>query len=242
MGSSSQSPISSYYVLKEVLKNHKPKYIILELYFIINEESNQMVNALYNFEYMNFSSNKIAFYLNSISLINKIKLLFPTYYYRNNFNYSFKYITKGEKIKNNTSYEKYDYKGYVKNSNKISLKRLKNSNYMLDYKFDENDIYSKNETYLNKIIQICETSDIELILITTPLPKVIYNRINNKEKIFEYYNDIAKQNNLIYFNFDTIKTLNFNDTLDFFDTNHLNSKGANKLSTYISNIIKDDNK
>src|SRR5437870_3052083 len=48
MASPSQSPLTSYYVLKEVLKRQSPKIVILEVFWYTFDTTNQYVNALYN--------------------------------------------------------------------------------------------------------------------------------------------------------------------------------------------------
>ena len=63
----------------------------------------------------------------------------------------------------------------------------------------------KNEKYLIKIIDLCSHNNIKLIFYQSPILKEFYNYYLNHNEIINKINKIANENNLQYWNFDTMK-------------------------------------
>ena len=85
--------------------------------------------------------------------------------------------------------------------------------------------------YLRKIIELCQSQNIEVLLTFYPFPA---NEEEQREANFVY--DIAKEYNLNYINFLKLNIVDYNtDCLD--EANHLNASGGDKVSSYIGKYI-----
>jgi hypothetical protein len=137
-----------------------------------------------------------------------------------------------------TSNEKL-YKGYAayKRENiklSSSLKKIYNTNV-----FDET-IYEPNIEYLDKIIALCKEKGIRLMMVTTPLSKVTVCRYSNLDVFREKYVEIAKENNLEYYDFNLLvdKDELFPDETAFSDRFHLSNDGAEIFTRYFTDFIQ----
>ena len=98
-------------------------------------------------------------------------------------------------------------------------------------------LYDKNLKSLNRIITLCKKNNINIVFITTPTHKS-YNENLNKtqlEKTTTTISELVKNNsNCKYLNL--LKSEKFNDE-DFYDADHLNEIGAEKLSILTNKSI-----
>ncbi len=100
---------------------------------------------------------------------------------------------------------------------------------------DEN--YNDNVNYLKSIISWCNNHNVKVLLFTPPA-YVTYRNALRKEyvnKIFETSKELVSEyNNCQYFNYLSDTTFQIRD---FYDVDHLNRFGAEKLSRKLNNII-----
>lgn len=98
--------------------------------------------------------------------------------------------------------------------------------------------YKNNAEYMEHIIKLCQERNIKVILLTTPIHKTFRDNINQEEWLST--NDFCKHftqefNNVSYLNF-------FDDSRfiydDFYDSDHLNAKGAAKLSAILNEYLE----
>lgn len=95
------------------------------------------------------------------------------------------------------------------------------------------DFSKQNIKYLFKIIKLCQKSDIELLLLTTPLSKSYRNMI---PKIYRTkFNKILSKSKVSHINL--INDIDQND-LFLYDGDHLNKKGATITTKKILEVIK----
>ena len=95
-----------------------------------------------------------------------------------------------------------------------------------------------NVEYLESIIQDCEKRNIRVILLTTPTYCTYYTKLN-QEQVLER-EDICKSLAIQYSNvvfLDWLKHEDFTED-DFFDADHLNEYGAEKLTILLDQYIK----
>ena len=84
-GSSAQSPLTSYCLLREVLRTHQPRLVLLDLYALVFSENNQLNNGRFNLTSMRYGEGQKAFFQAAFSWKEKLQLLlFPSYVYRIN--------------------------------------------------------------------------------------------------------------------------------------------------------------
>lgn len=125
-----------------------------------------------------------------------------------------------------------DNKGYLY-SNKV--KSASNRKYMIRSK--ENTKISKiNMYYLDKILNLCNENNIKVMLLSTPS---VMNWNYEKHNSIQ---EISKEKNIDYLDMNLISDLNINwreDTKDRGD--HLNYKGAKKVTAFLGKYIKELN-
>lgn len=229
MGSSSQTPITSYFVLKEILKTQKPKYVVLEIYWRTFTNDEQFTNATYNLEYMRDGRNKIEFLRYGYQPKDLINFLFPAYRYRNNLQDAIRSLM-GKTVASEPG-DEYGGKGFVANPTVVSKKKLTEHNLFKDYFFDPKELKAKNLEYLEKIIRLCKDQGIQLVFVTSPLPPTSLDLIRNYSDIYDYFLKIAEQNKILYLDYNVLEERRLFFDADFKDDNHLNVKGVVKLST-----------
>ena len=99
------------------------------------------------------------------------------------------------------------------------------------------ELFNDNLNVLNQFHKFCAERNIELILITTPTHKYYHNHLDKKQLsvMSKTINDFVKnQSNLHYLNW--LNHPDFQDE-DFYDADHLNEIGAEKLSLKLSEFI-----
>jgi len=97
--------------------------------------------------------------------------------------------------------------------------------------------FNYNRAKLDSIIQYCVFNNIKIFLISTPMyPTYIKNEISEKNTRRNKYIDSLKDlPNTFYYNFENSHLFN---VYNFKNDDHLNSKGANKFTSVISDIIQ----
>lgn len=95
----------------------------------------------------------------------------------------------------------------------------------------------ENRIYLEKVLKFCEENGIEVILFTPPAYKT-YSENLDRSQLEVMHNEIeritSKYQNSSYY--DLLNSTNFNSE-DFYDADHLNGIGAQKLSLMIDSIL-----
>jgi hypothetical protein len=115
----------------------------------------------------------------------------------------------------------------LKESASIALARHKAKDYHL---------LNENLRILTSIIKIAELRKIKVILVTCPVEKYYYNNADNNQ-ITKTISEVTKLKNkyhLTYINL--FKNSSFQDS-DFYDADHVNEKGAKKLSTKMDSVL-----
>jgi len=236
LGTPGQSSTTSYFVLKEVLRFHKPKIVIQEISYRGFSAKNQLVNGSYNFDFMKMSRNKLDFFFNGFKFSESLTFLFPSFRFRNNLGYVINYLytgKKAEKAKEDT----YKGKGFISRNHSVTLNELKNNNIYEKKPFNAARLNKKHLKYLEKTVGLCKKNKIQIIWVTAPLPKITISKIRHSSKIYPFFKNLADQYRVPYLNYYADEKIKFIDTSDFQDTHHLNRNGAKKLSTDLAKRI-----
>lgn len=225
LGSSIQTPITSFFVLKEALQTQNPKLLVLEIYFrtFYDASNRQYQSANFNFEFMKSNTVKVDFLINSYGK-DIPKVLLPTYSQKRGFDY----LIEGYKLQNTK--EEYLNKGFVERTDTLSSTRHYN---VEPYKFDFDETNKKQSVYLEKIIRLCKDNSIELILVTAPITKEMKSTILNYEDVYQHFNRVAQENDLDFIDYNKID-VNLIDTVHFYDFQHLNKAGSEIISRNLS--------
>ncbi len=126
--------------------------------------------------------------------------------------------------KNNNGFAAYNTKDYTKNLVDYNEKQAKVSEAeKLAY---EKDIVK----YINKIIDLCEKYDVELVFYRAP-----YISTENELKKSNWFKDYCKEKDVAYY--DLEEEIEFDTKTDFMDYHHLNVAGAEKATDYLAEKI-----
>ncbi|MFV0305178.1 MAG: hypothetical protein ACK5IC_06840 [Moheibacter sp.] len=218
LGSSSQSPIQTNILLSQYLDQLTPKLVILEVYAgtleIDGVESSLDLAA----------NNKVDYnYLKTLPDLKNIQSLNSAIYgiFREKLGLNKEFIE--DSIQGS---DQYIQGGYVE------TKFRKNS--LID---EEKRAWRLNPTqlsYLKKNIQLLESKHIPFILVQTPITQKLYNHRTNHNEVDSLLSSLGR-----YKNFQG--ELDLNDTIDFYDSNHLNQLAVKRFNEYFIEYLKKNN-
>lgn len=103
---------------------------------------------------------------------------------------------------------------------------------------NENPFFEENINTVNELIEFAKKSKVKIIFLTCPAYKTYADNLEQKQlnNTINIISQIADKNsNTIYFNLLNDKTFNAED---FYDADHLNEKGAKKLTIKIDSLIR----
>lgn len=215
LGSSAQTPIETKLLLRRYLNQINPKMIVYEVDPL--EFSSDGVESSLDIIANDINDNyslKMAFELNNIKVYNTLIFSFINQFFDLNTSFLEKKV-KGE--------DTYMSGGYVEK--KI---RFYKTDYFKEQKWDFNE---KQFNSFNEIIHIMKEKQIEFVLVNAPMTAALYNSYKNNN-VFDYY--MRKYPN--YYNFNQI--LQLNDSLHFYDSNHLNQNGVRLFNQKLIEILK----
>lgn len=233
LGTSDQTPMTSYFVLKEILNTQKPKSVILEVYWLTLMKGDQFRNASYNYEYIRSPNVREEFYRDGFDWKGRMLLIFPSYRYRNNLNDVFRLATG--KVPGFEDKGEYKVKGYVEASDTVRLKDLNKQNEFDGFLFKKQNIERKQILYIKKIVDLCRSRGISIVFITAPLPPVSLGKVTDYRNIHDYINQLALGLNVPYMDTNTDAPKGLFNNEDFMDEGHLNKTGVRKFDAYLLN-------
>lgn len=255
MGSSNQNPVDSYYVLKEVLKYHKPKLVVFEQYYVLaSGEDTDFTSATYNFDFMKPSLNKLACLFGEFNPKDYLRAIFRSVRYKDNWNKPEIINQNIDRLKSSISSmftakktdiapsatetgEIYRGRGYVSNDGVASIKELTINNKFKGYnnlKFN-----SKRLDYDKRVIELCKKNNIKILLVTAPFPPTSLNLVGDYKSLHDTYQRIADKNGVNYVDYNYINKVKklFKDN-NFKDSDHLNASGVKILDKDLMRYIK----
>lgn len=230
---------SSYYLLNEAFKTQKPKVCFVECgEYLLNSEFGRAIDKRAIIDTLKLSSNKINVIndkIYNLSFIEKLGALVPAIEYHSRW----KEIDANDVRKNLYKGEQ-TYKGFVFNS--------KTKAYNGNKKFNDkhkNDIAQNNtenavsdnfKKYFEKTVDLCNKNNCTLILIKIP---DIQDWTDEKHSQVEAF---SKTNNIPFIDLNyNNQDLNINWSEDSSDSGyHLNLRGAQKVSKYLANYLKEN--
>ncbi len=238
-GSAAQSPVTSYFVLEEVLKYHRPKVVVMDVYVMVYTSDDQIIHGRPILSPMKWSENKKRYLMNGFSFDEKVKmLLFPTYVYRHNLKnkrnklLGRKYIPKAD--------SEYAELGFAFSKDTLPLDRLYNDNQFNRFEMRVQDITEKNIEYTNKIIDRCKELNIPLVWMNSPVPEHSTKQIKEFNDIYQYFNKWAAERKVPFYDFNIERIPALKDEFHYFDDDHMNYAGAKIFSAKAAEVLKKD--
>lgn len=227
LGNSRHNMFSRYHKFKQVLENHDPKLIIMDL-TIVFSKSNP-----YSEDYMPYYQSGFNTMKNISSKKEYIKDLKNEYCSINELEYWFPII------KHHVNWDKFNHDNLEYNPKNGELggilsKVIKPIEYTSNAnKIEINKIEKK---YLEKILTLAKEKDVEVLCITAPLGNFNKNRSDylvklSKEFGFKFI-DFSKR--------DIINEIGLDHKSDFYNEGHLNVFGNRKFTDYLGNYLLDN--
>lgn len=226
LGTTQQPVIASYYLLKDFLKTQTPKIVYLEMLCCFRK--NDEANYRQVFDHMKFSRDKIK----AVSEHAKVEgaystasYIFPLLQYHTRW----KEVTQdnfNDEAANSIWANGYLLKSYVKDERYGGVSKIGN---------DRREMEDEAKEYLPKIIELCKSNGIELVLYSIP----------SKTYDGSMYNtclDIAREYGVTYVPLFTTKSLaetGFSFATDTEGGNHPNSRGAAKITEKLYAVGKE---
>lgn len=231
---SRQTMQGRYELLNLELNRNPAKTVVLELSYdsmTRNREEEGPEGDMYMLGKLGGFMPRIKYFFSAIR---------PKEYGRIYYNYidngvnCIKKIIHGTWTDKNTKLEK-GYAAYKRDDDELNqdLKKIYHTR-----SFEET-IYEPNVEYLNKIIALCKEKNVQLILVTTPLSKVTVCRYDNLDTFREWYENVANENELQYYDFNLIrdKEEKLPDSSAFSDKFHLGNKGASTFTKMFTDVL-----
>lgn len=217
---SGQDIASSYYCLEQTYKTQSPKIVFVELYSALFEkhmvESNIYRNTL-----------SFPFSLKYPDIVNSIA---PE---ENKNDYLLKWPIIHTRYKELKKYDfiepEYDFMGHIYNVSSTEIEPLP--------KFTTTEtlpLYDGKEHWIQKIIDLAKNNGSDVYFFLTP-----FDIDENTYMQVKYAENMLKEQNITLINFyDMIDELGIDFTVDFLDSGHLSSYGAEKITNYLGQYIK----
>ncbi len=253
MSTGSQEIISSYYLLKEVLRKHELKHVFLELYYVPSTgisgdytSKEATTNMWRNTDWMRFSLNKIQAIWDENGKEYLIDAVLPFTRYRNYlFDYNYIIQRHGEKKSENFlsyNYEMENEKGIIIYQDKgyyYSDWEIINPLYAAQRNSDEVFLTNDAEEYLRKTIELCQKENIEITLVVSPIYELQMLSIDTYDVYRSQIVEIADEYDVDFYDFNLIKDeyLSLQKPDLFYDVGHLNYKGAELYTRFLYNLV-----
>ena len=227
LSSSGESYFYSYYKLRKMIE-YNPNIETVLLEFSNNNISEQMDDWLFG---RNMKSNYLK-YSHIVDYYGKYFLFKekPNLFLRSFIN---NVLTKTNDLINmNKNYNNL-LGGHIEVNKNITDSLLNNNLYLKrNYEFNFNNKSNYSIKYIKKIIDYCDEKEINLILMRSPLHEN-YKGLENEDMFLLEQKQLSN---------DKVSFLDFSkfpfENIEFVDYQHLNEKGANKFSNWLSSFIK----
>ena len=236
-GSSAQTPVTGYFIFNEVLNEHHPQVVVLDIYATVFNYDIQLDNARINFQEMEWGENKLRFFQKGFKLEEQITLLFfPTIVYRNYFKPKLKKFLGLDYLP--VEKGKYMAKGFVGNSDTLSLEKLRNHNQFDHFDLKAAQITAKNVGFVRQLKELCQQKGISLVLMSAPMSEISISKILDYPQIHRYFKKLAEELSVPYYDFNWEREASIKDEFHYYDDDHLNLAGANLFSEAAAQILK----
>ncbi|WP_308991942.1 hypothetical protein QLS71_016800 [Mariniflexile litorale] len=240
MCTSSQNVIESYYVLKDILQHQKPTTMVYEMFLQSFDTTDDYYQILSNASFFESTQLKQDMIINGFGLTGISNYLSPILCNKLYIKAAIMgLIAGGNDTASNNKKTSYWVAGYLHEEKEVSQHTINNFEKMVTP--NNTAVSEKKLEYFKKIVALCKENNIELVCVRSPYPptRLQNEKIQNLNALSEYFKNLCLQNQVTYYDFNTVENRSFKylDT-DFSDSHHMNYKGANKISVQLSEILK----
>jgi len=224
LGSPSQCPLNSYFLLKEALKTKKIKAVVVDLYWKVMQTDsgtegalNLISNAPLSEEMamMGLATKDFSVY-NTMAGIYACRLFHPLHEAEQTDLESRIYIPGGYVEMDRRSVEPEILSGLADETVPV---------------FSDRQMY-----YLEEILRLCRKNGITVMLIRTPVTREYRNSILNYEATIKPIETLAKKYDVPFLDYNDHRrrqAMGLSSTVDFYDKNHMRESGVVKFNTLL---------
>ena len=234
LGCEQQNLVTSYFWLKEALRYQTPEVIVLDTYLLFPQENVGPLNSIEGctrkaFDFMKWSPIKMEA-VHQICGIDSTQDRLS--YYMPNIRYHARWTELDkEDYASLGMFTKFELKGYSMLEKESGIQNF--NPFEIGEKQEKEQIMEYMEKYLLEVIELCKKEDIQLLLVKTPCIYETENRYHATKAIAEHY-DIP----FLDFNEKSMyHDLGYCFETDNYDSGHANMRGAQKLTTYIGDLL-----
>ncbi len=219
----------SYYFLEEALKTQSPKLVVFDICTLYQRAADVGAASWPSLISMKPSKTK----WNAIRAVNSegkqldaIGAFFSFPYYHT------RYAELTRQDYSNT--KRLRYNGYKPDYTKISKSELERWSNVDQTGFAKiGSITKRTETYLRKLIELCKSKQIRLLLVNAPYA----NHTLEKQQSYNYIYTIAQEYDVPFTDANYDSRLQIDYATDLFEASHLNYRGSIKYTGYLAQII-----
>ncbi len=221
LGSTAQTSLNSYYLLRRYFDRFQPKLIIFETYYKVFE-SEDGLESFYDLARNAPLTGDLLAMAFATRSPQAVHFFFSEY---------FKRIKSGLNLRPPARFpgETYIPGGYVETAGVLreQTERLRHEVALLS---------GRQWSYLSRIIAFAKNHGVRIVLVVQPLPREYLDAILNYKSISARFNEFAKKNNVAYYDFNERMTLD--SSKDFMSGSHLNSSGVEKFNNRLIQDLK----
>lgn len=218
LGTAAQSPLNSYYLLKDYYSPLHPKLIILELYFKVFQSPFDLESFYDLIPTVPLSKNILAMALATHSF-EAANSFFAEFFIRMHHPLS-------RRVQEISPSLVYVTGGYVEGKNSNTGKIYPDAY--------PGNLPRRQIDYLKKIIRFAQKNHTQIILVTQPLPKEYLSGVPRYHEISGQFKKVADSLGVKYYDFNDLISL---ESDDFSDSNHLDQKGVQKFNALLLKIL-----
>ena len=208
LGSSSQTPINSKVLLRQYLEKINPKMVVIEAYAgTLSADGVESSLDLLSNNKIDINAFNMALEINKLQIYNT--LLYG--YFRQILGLN----------KNFVEPQVQDESTYIKGGGYVESKFKKNP--LEEEPLGKWNINTKQINALKENIDYLKSKNIPYIMVQAPISQKLYNSKTNNKEVDILLSTFGK-----YKNFQG--EIKFNDTIDFYDSNHLNQKAVERFN------------
>ncbi len=258
---SAQRLNGTYYLLKEANKRNDLSHVYVELNYSLatgkdgefKQTDNLMANW-WNIDYMHFSPNKLEYMFTACRKENYPETILPFLRYKARI-FDFDYIREQISGKQTLQYKNYEFRNENEQGQVIEFcskgywnitRELNSYGLLLEQKekLQDSPLTRDAEVYLRKIIEYCKEEQIELTLFSAPVYELDLIAAGNYDAYVNQINEIASEYQIDYYDFNLCKEERLPLTCidNFWDTIHLNSKGAEAFTPVFWDVVENRHK
>jgi hypothetical protein len=229
LGSPHQPYAASYYILKEVFKYHKIKYVIFEIHYEMLTRTYTRPYKVYIFDNMKLSWNKLDYFIRGFSFSEKVKYFLPMLDRRNSLEYIYNKLS-GRLGDQFSTKEHYAGKGFVSSDEVLDGESLEHK----EYEWFDWAITSEARAYYSRIVQLAQAENAQVIVVNLPYPDVV--KLVNEEQFLDNYREFVQINDEVIL-CDYQSEMCGNSCEEYFDECHFNQNGASRVTRVLAGRI-----